>query len=78
METKQLTVKALIKHLAALIKEHPELLNKKIVISDDVEGNSYHGLWYGITYGQEAKDCIEFSNGVCESSNNYDDLVILG
>lgn len=74
----QMTVKSLLKHLQRVLKNEPSLADKYIVISDDVEGNSYHGLWFGITSGSDARECIEFSNGVCESETDLDKLVILG
>ena len=77
---KQMTVKELILHLAQLAKSNPEVLNKYIVVADDNEGNSYHGLFYGITSEVDAvRDCIEFSNGISDSQyENPEQLVILG
>lgn len=47
---------------------------KKIVISDDNEGNGYHGLFYGFTPVTE-----EFEDDIYDSlSKSPDDTVILG
>ena len=76
----QMTVKGLLDHLKGLVKKHPEVADKFIVVGDDNEGNGFHGMFFGITYDEKTvKDCIEFSNGVSDSC--YDDpkeLVILG
>lgn len=76
----QLTVKDLAILIAKQLKEHPEIANKKIVISDDNEGNSYHGLFYGFTFDEDdVNNVIQFSNGVSDSeTNNPKELVILG
>ena len=71
-----------VKTLYGLIKQ--EMLkgngNKLIVVADDTEGNGYHGMFFGFTSDvNEVKECIEFSNGVCESeSKNPNEIVILG
>ena len=71
---RQLTVRDLIVHLAKVCKKRPDLLDKKIIISDDVEGNGYHGLWYGIC--ADAK----YADGYISDSetDKTEDLVILG
>jgi hypothetical protein len=47
---------------------------KKIVISDDNEGNGYHGLFYGFTPVTE-----EFVDDIYDSeSTSPDDTIILG
>ena len=47
---------------------------KKIVISDDNEGNGYHGLFYGFTPVTE-----EFEDDIYDSlGKSPDDTVILG
>lgn len=47
---------------------------KKIVISDDNEGNGYHGLFYGFT-----PVTAEFEDDIYDSlSKSSDDTVILG
>jgi len=47
--------------------------DKYIVISDDNEGNGYHGLFYGFTEADNFKDEIYDS-----AVNEIDKLVILG
>ena len=48
--------------------------NKKIVISDDNEGNGYHGLFYGFTNGLE-----DYEDDIYDScETNIKNLVILG
>jgi len=76
----QLTVKELAKHIVALLKEHPECADKKIAISDDNEGNSYHGLFYAFTFDEkDIKNVIEYSNGISDSETEEpSELVILG
>lgn len=47
---------------------------KKIVISDDNEGNGYHGLFYGFTPVTE-----EFEDDIYDSlGKSPDDTIILG
>lgn len=76
----QLTVKTLFDVLKKKLKEHPEIANKKIAISDDNEGNSYHGLFYAITFDPNSvRECIEYSNGVSDSdTQDPNELVLLG
>ena len=54
--------------------------NKKIIISDDVEGNGYHGLWYGFTSKEsDIKEIIEYCNGISDSEKeDPNEIVILG
>lgn len=76
----QLTVGQLIKHLQMVAKNYPEVLDKYIVVADDNEGNSYHGMFYGLTYDTTAvKETIQYSNGVSDSQvQDPKKLVILG
>ena len=47
---------------------------RKIVISDDNEGNGYHGLFYGFTPVTE-----EFENDIYDNlGKSPDDTIILG
>lgn len=74
----QLTVKELYRQLEAVIKEgHGD---KFIIIADDNEGNSYHGMFYGITSDPiEVRDNIDCSNGVYDCLvKNPNKVVILG
>ena len=69
---KQLTVNDLYKICEKRIKEgHGD---KNIVISDDNEGNGYHGMFYGFTLVDKyTKDLI------CDSTtNSSNDTIILG
>lgn len=43
----QLTVRKPMGLLTAAARKDPTILDKKIVVADDVEGNGYHGMWYG-------------------------------
>lgn len=48
--------------------------NKHIIISDDNEGNGYHGLFYGFTPCTE-----EFQNDIYDSNfESEEDAIILG
>ena len=77
---KQMTVQALLDHLQEMVKTRPSCKNKYIVVADDNEGNSYHGLFYGLTVApSDVKNIIEFSNGLSDSiTDDTRDLVILG
>lgn len=75
---KQLTVKQLY---ALLIEEITKGNgDKKIVVADDNEGNSFHGLFYGITSEpNDIKENIENSNGIYDSQEkDLNKIVILG
>lgn len=68
----QLTVKDLLR------KCEEEIANgngdKNIVISDDNEGNGYHGLFYSFTPVDD-----DFKNDIYDSrTNSPDDTIILG
>ena len=69
---KQMTVKDL---LALCIKEYEAGNgNKNIVISDDNEGNGFHGMFYGFS---EVNDY--FSDQIYDSHTcKADDTIILG
>lgn len=65
-----------IERLCELCKMQVQAGNgkKKIVISDDNEGNGYHGLFYGFTPVTE-----EFEDDIYDSlGKSPDDTVILG
>lgn len=51
---KQLTVTELRKLLQKAEKEG--LGNRLVVTSNDEEGNGLHGIWYGVTKGEELTD----------------------
>lgn len=74
----QLTIKDLYKNLAAEIKKGNG--DKFIVVADDNEGNSFHGLFFGITSeSSKVRESIEYSNGIYDSQEeDLNKLVILG
>jgi hypothetical protein len=51
---KQLTVTELRKLLQKAEREG--LGDRLVITSNDVEENGYHGLWYGVTQGEELTD----------------------
>lgn len=53
---------------------------KYIVLSDDSEGNGYHGMFFGFTSKPSSvKEIIEGSNGLYDSTTeNPNEIVILG
>ena len=67
----QMTVKALME----ICKEQIEKGNgdKMIVVSDDNEGNGYHGLFYGFTPAEEFVDYVFDSR-----STDPDKIIVLG
>lgn len=76
--SQQLTVRMLYKR--ALKEIHKGNGEKMVVISDDTEGNGYHGLFFGFTSSESGiKECLEASNGIYDSeSENPQEIVILG
>ena len=71
---KQLTIKDLKKLCDDAIKQG--LGDKIIVISDDVEGNGYHGLFYGFTQIEESEK--EYYQ-ICDSvEDDIDKIIVLG
>jgi hypothetical protein len=74
----QMTVKELYLELTEEIKKGNG--NKCIVIADDNEGNSYHGMFYGVTSDPKmVRENIECSNGLYDSAvEDYNKIVILG
>ena len=79
---KQLTVYELYNCLARAIKEGYG--DKKVIVADDNEGNSYHGMYYGLTYKEdEVANCLdeEILGATVydlEEDTNIDELVIIG
>lgn len=70
--SKQVTVNDLLKMCQNEIKKGNG--NKHIVISDDNEGNGYHGMFYGFTPCTE-----EFEGYIYDSCyENEKDTIILG
>ena len=73
----QITLGRLQEIVNYLLTEHPELKDRKIVISNDNEGNGFHGLFYGITF--EHEDVAPYVDDIydsCEKDPNK--IVILG
>lgn len=68
---KQLTVKDLLKLCVAVVKSGNG--DKNIVISDDNEGNGYHGLFCGFTNIEDG--CFNIYDSKTRSNN---DTIILG
>lgn len=75
---KQLTIKDLYNNLETEIKKGNG--DKVIVVADDNEGNSFHGLFFGITSEpSKIRESVEFSNGIYDSQETkLSNLVILG
>lgn len=76
----QMTVGMLVKLLTQACYADPKVAYKKILVADDEEGNSYHGMYYHpTTDAQSVKENIECSNGVYDTdTEDPNDLVILG
>ena len=76
----QMTVGLLVKLLVQACQKDPKVAYKKIVVSDDTEGNGYHGMFYAPTTDAESvKGNIEASNGLYDTdTEDYNNLVILG
>ena len=75
----QLTIKNLAIILAKELKKGNG--DKVIVISDDNEGNGFHGLFYGITNLSELEpNDQEYYNDIITDSceHDVDNLVLLG
>ena len=79
----QLTVKTLYEYCEREIKKGNA--DKKIVISDDNEGNGFHGLYYAFTeltktsQGTYSEEVQEYINNIYDSGDtNPDNLIILG
>ena len=52
--------------------------DKKIMISDDDEGNGYHYLFYGMTLGKEMEDDDCFMMSVSPEFVSIEDTIVLG
>lgn len=83
MNNEQLTIRTLYEYCQREMKKGNG--DKKIVISDDNEGNGFHGLFFAFTelkrtpqgiYGEEIR---EYINSIYDSEEtNPDNLIILG
>ena len=59
----QMTVEKLFNELKELVEQGQG--NKKIIIADDQEGNSYHSCYYSVVADpKEVLDLIKASNGI--------------
>lgn len=52
--------------------------DRKIMISQDDEGNGYHYLFYGMAKGEEMRDDDMFMMSVDENITPVDDVIVLG
>lgn len=69
-----------VKDLLNICKEQIAKGNgdKKIMISQDDEGNGYHYLFYGMTAGEEMKEDDMFMMSVDEDYVPIEDTIVLG
>ena len=76
----QMTVGMLVKLLTEACLKDPKVAYKKIVVSDDNEGNGYHGMFYAPTVNaKQVAEAIKVSNGIYDSdTENPKEIVILG
>lgn len=73
-----ITVGQLIKILARKAKQDPTILDKGIILSDDEEGNGYHGCYFALTSNpKDVKGVLQASNG-CREHVNPSEVVIIG
>jgi len=73
----QQTLGNLKKVIDKLLKEHPELADRKIVLPTDNEGNGYFGMFYDITYDKQTLEDI--ADSIFDSQEtDPDKIVILG
>lgn len=71
----QFTVETLLAECQEQIKKGNG--KKNIVLSDDNEGNGYHGMFYGFTE-LTAENREDFDNIYDSRTNSPDDTIILG
>lgn len=80
MANKNMTIKELRDHLDKFVKAG--LGDLQIVISDDNEGNGFHGLFYGLTFLQKTaseEDKAYYKDLIHDScTDNLDDIAFLG
>ena len=74
----QMTVEKLFNELKELVKKGQG--DKKIIVADDQEGNSYHSCYYSVVVDpEEVKELVEASNGVDDRViTDYTKFVIIG
>ena len=74
-----MTLKDLLKDIKKLVEKDKTILDKEIYLSDDEEGNGYHGCYFSlVTNPKDIKECIEFSNGCREGVVDPNKIIILG
>lgn len=71
---KQLTINELLKFCQQQVKKGNG--NKKIVISDDNEGNDYHGLFYAFTKIAEYQK--EYYQIYDSETDDINEIIVLG
>jgi hypothetical protein len=73
----QMTVKALLKYCQQEIKNGNG--DKRIVVSDDNEGNGFHGLFYAFTDIKTESDKKYYNDHIYDSSEeDINKIIILG
>lgn len=73
----QITLGRLQKVINDLLKTNPELKDHAIVISNDNEGNGFHGMFYEVTY--KPNDVKAFEDDIYDSAEkDINKIVILG
>ena len=74
-----LTVGQLLNDINKLVAKDKSILNKKVLVADDEEGNAYHSLYFSITSKpNDVKECVEYSNGADIEISDYSKYVIIG
>lgn len=74
-----ITVRKLMTILARKAKRDPSILDKEIYLSDDEEGNGYHGCYFALTSNpKDVKGVIQASNGCREGKVDPNKIVIIG
>lgn len=76
----QLTLKELYNKIGKALKNNPSWGDKLVITGDDNKGNSYHGVYYGVTGDPEAiQEILEVSNGLTDSqTEDVSKIVIIG
>ena len=73
----QVTLGRLQRVINDTLKAHPELKDRAIVISNDNEGNGFHGMFYELTY--KLNDLKAFEDSIYDSAEkDIKNIVILG
>lgn len=74
----QMTVKQLFNELSSLMLQG--MGDKKIIVADDNEGNSFHGIYYGcIGSPKKVYALVKASSGLYDSQEkDINNIVIIG